>query len=116
MTDNLTFDVGLVNTWNTLDAPSDHINTLAKATYRGENRDWYTSFGIISGAEYSNPAMLPGISNVWANRTRYSMIYSQNFGENCQWEYVAAHWLGFQDQGTATQGTAWWYEIGRAHV
>ena len=111
VTDNLTFDVGLVNTWNTLDAPSDHLNALAKATYRGENRDWYTSFGIITGPEFSNTAQLPGISNVWANRTRYSMIYSQNFGANCQWEYVADHWLGFQDQGTATQGTAWWYGL-----
>ncbi|RPI89080.1 MAG: hypothetical protein EHM42_03650 [Planctomycetaceae bacterium] len=110
-TGNLSFDVGLVNQWNTLDRSTDHLNVLTRAKYTSDNQDWWTSFAIISGSEFTNVAGLPGIASNYANRTRYSGIYSQSLGEECQWEYVFHHWLGFQDQGAVDNGTAWWYGI-----
>ena len=111
MSENLVFDVALVNEWNTLDAPSDHLNTLARGTYISDNGDWSASLGMITGSEFTNPARLPGVFNGYANRTRYSAIFTKSFGEKCQWEYVIDHYLGSQDVGALDRENAWWYGI-----
>jgi hypothetical protein len=100
--------VGLTNGWDTLDRePADNLNVLAKVKYTGDS-GWWTSFGVVTGKDISNPGNLP-IPNVLTNRTRYSWLVSLPVG--CNSEYVFHQWLGSQDQGALDGGTAYWYGV-----
>ena len=106
---NWEVQAGPVNGWNTLDSIDNEVNFLGRVKYTGENRDWWTSFAIISGNQTNNVAGLPGITPETANRTRYSFLIDKKFGDSL--EYVFHQWLGLQQNGTASGSTANWYGI-----
>ncbi len=107
LTDTVTAQVGLVNGWNAIDRTTDRLGVLAGLKYQSE--PMWTSFAIITGDEPNNVAGLPGIIPQSANRTRYS--YLLGLKPTAELEYVFHHWLGFQEDGTASGSTAWWYGI-----
>jgi hypothetical protein len=99
--------VGLVNGWNALNRVNNRLAVLALLKYT--EKTWWSSFAIITGDENNNDANLPGIVPASANRTRYSYLLGLKPTSN--FEYVFHHWLGLQDDGTTTGGTAMWYGI-----
>jgi len=108
-TANLDVFGGLVNGWNALDRQNDAINVLAGFKYTGTNKNWWTSFAIVTGDEFTNVAGLPGVAAGQANRTRYSYILSVDLTDRL--EYVFHHHLGAQQDGSPDGGTALWYGI-----
>jgi len=107
--DNLEIQGGPVNGWNTLDGTTDNVEFLGKAKYTSDAKDWWTSFAIITGNMPNNAAIVPGLAPAIGNRTRYSFLVDKKIRDNV--EYVFHQWLGFQQDGTATNSTANWYGI-----
>jgi hypothetical protein len=107
LTDKLQVQAGLVNGWNALDRVNNRLGILAGIKYT--TTSWWSSFAIITGDEPNNVANLPGILPKSENRTRYSYLLGLKPTSN--FEYVFHHWLGLQDDGTATGSTALWYGI-----
>lgn len=106
---NLEIQAGPVNQWNTLDGTQNTVQFLGKVKYTSDNRNWWTSFAIVTGDQPNNPAGLPGIFPAFVNRTRYSLILDSKFGDG--FEYVFHHWLGAQQIGTPSLNAALWYGI-----
>lgn len=108
-TDQWEIQAGPVNQWNTLNSVQNSVAFLGRAKYTSSSKDWWSSFAIVTGDESNNAAGLPGIVPDNANRTRYSFIVDRQLSSNL--EYVFHHWLGAQQNGTASGGTATWYGI-----
>jgi hypothetical protein len=108
-TNNWQIQAGLVNGWNNLDEVANHASFLGGAKYTSDAGDWWTSFAIITGDEFTNPAGLTTVPNTFANRTRYSFIVAKQL--NRRLEYVFHQWLGSQASGEPGGGTAFWYGI-----
>lgn len=106
---NWQIQAGLVNGWNNLDQVANHASFLGRVRYTSDAGDWWSSFAIITGDEFSNPAGLASVSNTYANRTRYSFLVSKQFSDRL--EYVFHQWLGSQASGEPGGGTALWYGI-----
>jgi hypothetical protein len=103
------FQFGLTNGWDTLDRETqDNLHILAKAKYTGDS-GWWTSFGIVTGDDISNPSGQAGIPNAFTNRTRYSWLVS--LPVCCDLNYVFHQWLGSQEAGAVGGGNALWYGI-----
>ena len=107
--DNWAIQGGLVNGWNALSEQVNHVSFLGNIRYTSDSKQWWTSFAIITGDEYNNPAALPTIATAYTNRTRYSFIINRQLGS--RFEYVFHQWLGAQQQGAADGSTAMWYGI-----
>jgi hypothetical protein len=107
LTANLQVQAGLVNGWNALDRINNRLGVLAGLKYT--TTSWWSSFAIVTGDEPNNVANLPGILPKSENRTRYSYLLGLKPTSN--FEYVFHHWLGLQDDGTASGSTALWYGI-----
>lgn len=106
---NWQIQAGLVNGWNNLDELANHASFLGGAKYTSDAGDWWTSFAIVTGDEFTNPANLPTVPFGFSNRTRYSFIVSKKFTSRL--EYVFHQWLGSQAHGEPFGGTAFWYGI-----
>lgn len=103
---------GLVNGWDTFTGRRNNLNLLAGVKYEDASGLWWTSFGLVTGEELSNPAGLPGITAADGNRSRYSFLFGLTPGGACgRWEYVFHHYYGFQENGTAAGFLARWYGI-----
>jgi hypothetical protein len=103
---------GLVNGWDTFHGRRNNLNVLAGAKHEDASGLWWTSFGLVTGEELSNPAGLPGIAAADGNRSRYSFLIGVTpGGANGRWEYVFHHYYGFQENGTANGNRARWYGI-----
>lgn len=103
---------GLVNGWDTFHGRRNNLNVLAGAKYEDASGLWWSSFGLVTGEELSNPAGLPGIAAADGNRSRYSFLVGLTpGGSNGRWEYVFHHYYGFQENGTANGNLARWYGI-----
>jgi hypothetical protein len=107
LTDKFQVQAGLVNGWNALDRVNNRLGVLAGLKYN--TTSWWSSFAIVTGDEPNNPANLPGILPKSENRTRYS--YLLGLKPTSDFEYVFHHWLGLQDDCTASGSTALWYGI-----
>jgi len=106
---NWELQAGPVDGWNALDAAQSHINFLGKVKYASDDKNWWSSFAIITGNMPNNPAGLLGVIPDNANRTRYSFLVDRKLTSNL--EYVFHQWLGVQQSGTASGSTANWYGI-----
>ena len=103
---------GLVNGWDTFTGRRNNLNVMAGVKYEDASGLWWTSFGLVTGEELSNPAGLPGITAADGNRSRYSFLVGLTpGGANGRWEYVFHHYYGFQENGTANGNLARWYGI-----
>jgi len=100
--------VGLVNGWNALDREEDSVNLIAGVKYTDPNRNWWSSFAIITGDENNNVSGQRAVSQQ-TNRTRYSWIVDLPL--TCRLDYVFHQWLGFQNEGAANGGDAYWYGV-----
>lgn len=107
--DNLQVQSGLTNGWNTLDGSEDHVSFIGGIKYTPTCKNWWTSYAITTGQEFTNPAGLAGVANVYANRTRYSLLLGLDPTDRL--EYVFHHFLGVQENGAVGGGPAMWYGI-----
>jgi hypothetical protein len=107
--DNLQFQAGIINGWNSLDNGVNKGAFMGGVKYTSDVGRWWSSFAIVTGDEQNNPAGLATVTNQVANRTRYSFIVSKQIG--CRAEYVFHQWLGSQATGAPGGGTALWYGI-----
>jgi hypothetical protein len=104
-----TINLGLHNGWDALDRVSDDIGFIGKIRYDNPSSGAWTSFAIITGKEFNNPAGRPVVVDAFTNRTRYSWLVGLPLG--CRMEYVFHHWLGFQEDGAPGGGQADWYGV-----
>jgi hypothetical protein len=101
--DNLSIDAGLVNGWNGFDRTSDSVSFLNRMTLGSQATRTKLSVGVITGNEANNNFV------AYTNRTRYSVILTQDMGERTQ--YVFHQWLGVQDRFFSNGSNAAWYGL-----
>jgi hypothetical protein len=102
-TDRVTFDSGIVNGWDAIDRTTDRAAFLNRVSFGGKSSPTKLSFGIITGDEANSGGA------VFSNRTRYSLILSQQLSDRTQ--YVFHHWMGTQDAFQPNGQNAEWYGI-----
>jgi hypothetical protein len=106
--DSWTFNLGLTNGWDALDRVSDDIGVVGKVRYDHQPTGVWTSYAVVTGKEFNNPAGLP-IVNDFTNRTRYSWLVGLPL--TCRLNYVFHHWLGFQEDGYLNGEQADWFGV-----
>jgi hypothetical protein len=106
---SIKIQAGLVNGWNALDQQGNYLNFMGSVRYDDPNKLFWASAAVITGNEATNPGGVVGVPNAFANRTRYSAIFGLT--PTSKLEYVFHQWMGLQDDGTNTGGTATWWGI-----
>ena len=106
--DAWTVKAGLHNGWDALDRVSDDVGFVGKIRYDSDSSEAWTSFAIVSGKDFTDPAGILGV-NRFTNRTRYSWLVGLPLSSRL--DYVFHHWLGLQEDGGFGNTTAWWYGI-----
>jgi hypothetical protein len=102
-TDELTFYAGAVNGWDKFDAVTDQLGFLGGMLYAPCHGAYTIFLSGTHGQEDGIAVPLQGIRNM------YSLVFTYNISDN--WQYVAQHDNGRQDNGVAPGVDAEWYGL-----
>jgi hypothetical protein len=104
--DSTTLNLGFVNGWDNFDREVDTGAAILGFSWADDAVGRSLAWNIILSPNETN------IDGGQSNRNMYSLVFSQNFGCDNEWQYVLQHDYGWQLDGVRGGGaTAEWYGL-----